>query len=209
MNRHTPGKKFLAELFGDNERLMREAHHGLLETPLQDFYPHLNLDELLVFEAMSWELRNHRDSRFAEIVSSGSIYNIFNYTFEKGFASLNAHKKLSDESQILYQKLNPFRGRNLEARLARAPQESVEQLRGSLQNPTFTYVSEYRYQNSSNREGLSIAKALGYGIKDKRFAAYIKDIAEILAKYPRTIVPYERPQEIMPAAVQPRIPFAS
>ena len=75
-------KKLILELTGSDLTLLQQIHHGLNETPLDDFFQILNLDEALAFEAGSWVIRNEKSKEFyllSRIHSATGLYGVFNY----------------------------------------------------------------------------------------------------------------------------------
>lgn len=187
--RATPNKGLILEICGGNPWFISDVHHGLCETPLQDFYPHLNLDELLVFEAGSWNLRSNQDTEFRRMVETGRIYDLFNIANREGFPVLNAVKKLQRWKKK-HEQLNPFKGRNLREKLEGIDSAAIKELIEGLKQPAKTYVFECQYHDAKMAKGGD-----NYGIEIMRFQsvypkkgnivpAFASEIARLLGKYP-------------------------
>jgi len=194
MEREAPTKKLLIELSGGDESLISSLHHGLFEAPvLANFYPHLNLDELVVFAAQSWEFRSERDAEFLHLLQSqNSIYDIFNYVNNSGFSWLNGNKSISDESKPKYERLNPFKGKNLKDRLERVDEKFQRTLRDRLKEDVDEYVFESQYQRrKSARNGdnkglvvMNFQPVYPQKNREKRVEGYVLGIHRLLSAYP-------------------------
>lgn len=99
MERPKPTQQLLIELCGENQGLIGSLHHGLYEVSLKDFYPYLDLDELVAFATSSWKSRESRQE-----IGSGSVYDIFNQVFKIGFPWLNKYKKISPDLREKHEK---------------------------------------------------------------------------------------------------------
>lgn len=209
MQRPKPTKKLLYELCGGNESLLSSLHHGLVETPMYDFYPNLNLDELVVFESTSWALRRDELVDFIErILRAQHIHDVFKYALNQGFPWLNSNKGISPESQNLYEQLNPFKGRNLRERLGRVDRLDIEKLRENLQRAVSNYLFESKYhamkKNGVARGGGEIPVMIfqpssAFGRDGKRQTEaivnnYAAKNAEIISQYPTEYLPPPRQQ---------------
>lgn len=194
MKRPAPNSRILTEILGENESFIRHVHRGLIETPLNDFYRELNLDELLVFEGVSWELRRKNDRHFFELIDSHPIYDVFDYVFDRGFPILSRNKNISEQSQEDYHKLNPF-GRNLRERLEHVTPEAVQSLREKLREPARSYVSRETYARAEDTRYMYNMGADKFFSKNKktRVKAYLSRIAGILRTYPKDYVPPPEP----------------
>lgn len=177
MERPQPTTQLILEVTGYNKGLISAAHHGLYETPLNEFSSNLNLDEMLVVSAESWLGRKDDSKTVIELVQSGNIYEVFNYFNSTGFSWLNKNKAISEKLGPLYKQLNPYKGKTLEARLQRVNPESVKLYMEALKRPTDSYPSK----------------------NPKELAA---EIAEMLSTYPWE---YEPPVSIKPSPMQPKL----
>ena len=164
MERPLPTIEFVLGVTGGNQRLVSTAHHGLYEVPLSGLYTNLNLDEVIVFAATSWESRSKDLESFAALVRSGNIYKIFDYVNQIGFPRLNKNKPVPQELRWLYEQLNPYKGRTLEARLNRVDPEAIRTLKEKLQMPVDKYPSKKPYE-------------------------FADEIAQMLSTYPREYEP--------------------
>ena len=196
--RPTPNKGLIMELTGGNVRFLEQAHHGLCETPMHGLYAHLNLDELLVFEAGTWGFRNDGSSYFKDLVSAGELYPIFNRMNQDGFPYLQGIQKL-DRWKNKHAELNPFgRSRTLKQRLERVDSEDARKLFEGLSQPANTYVFECQYERTKrarrgNNFGLEILRFMPVYPKSAEVHAekYASEIAAIMSKYPVNYVPVE------------------
>ena len=150
------------------------------------------MDELLVFEAISWDLRRRDDGCFFELVNSHPIYDVFDYAFGRGFPVLNKHKRIQAESRDLYHRLNPF-GRNLRERLSYVAPEAVQALRKKLKEPVMNYVSRDIYARAEDTRYMHNMGSDDFFSKAKKTKtkAYLGRIAVMLRPYPREYVPPE------------------
>ena len=210
-DRPTPNKGLVLETCGNNPWFISDVHHRLCETPLEDFYPHLNLDEVLVFEAGSWNLRSKQDTEFRRpefrrLIETGRIYDIFNLANIEGFPVLNKNKRLQRWKKK-HEQLNPFKGRNLRERLERVDFAAIKELIEGLKQPTKTYVFECQYNDAKMARGGD-----NYGIEIMRFQpvyprkgnivpAFASEIARLLGKYPTHYEPISKPQETRQAVL--------
>ena len=148
MERPKTTKQLIIELTGGNQGLVSSAHHGLYETPLNNIYQKLDSDEAVAFAASSWKSREKDFFSFASFVESASAYEIFNEVYRIGMPWLKKHRRISEELGPLHEKLNPFRGRDLKARLESVDPESLQTLREGIQREVNIYVFESRYQEA-------------------------------------------------------------
>ena len=198
--RQIPNRGLILEATGGNVQFLEQAHHGLCETPIHALYPHLNLDELLVFEAGSWEFRNINSPDFRRLVKAGDIYNIFNRINQDGFPYLQKVQKLV-KWENKHAELNPFgRSRTLKQRLERVAPDEVRKLLGRLIVPTNKYVFECQYHDAKKARdgdnfGLEILRFMPFYPKSGEVHAekYASEIAAILREYPAHYVPVAKP----------------
>jgi len=208
--RATPNKGLILEATGRNMRFLEQVHHGLNETPMHCFYPHLNLDELIVFEAGSWGFRSEKSSDFIRLVQTGDIYAVFNRINQDGFPFLQRLQKLG-KWQKKHDELNPFgRNRTLKQRLERVSSEEVGRLLERLSQPANTYVFECQYADVKKARrgdnfGLEILQFMPFYPKDAETHAekYASEIAAILRKYPAGYVPVQVQPETQITPAQP------
>ena len=179
MERSLPTTELILAITGGNQGLVSAAHHGLYEAPLDRLYTDLNLNEVIVFAATSWGLRSSDLGSFATVVRSGNIYEIFDYVNQNGFPKLNARKRIPEGLRALHGQLNPYKGRNLEARLERVEPEAVQALKERLQMP----VDKYPPKNPPQ---------------------YAAEIAEMISTYPRQ---YEPLTAVKPQTPKQQIPL--
>ncbi len=142
MKRPVPTIELILAMTGSKRTLVSTTHHGLYEVPLSDLYTDLNLGEIIAFAAGSWKIRKGGINSFAEFVKSATTYEIFTHVYKIGFPWLNGNKHIPEELRELYEQLNPYRGRNLEARLDRVKPEAVQTLKEKLQGPVGKYPSK-------------------------------------------------------------------
>lgn len=181
-----PTIRLIQELCAGNGRqaFIENAHHGLAETPLGDFYNDLNLDEVVAFAAASWADRSERRHYF-----HGDIYDIFSQAMRRGMPWLNATKQISPDLQEDYQRRNPF-GRNLQERLQQVGPRAARDLIKKLQEDPNEYVFECQYQQRKMMRGgdnhkLEIMTFQNVFPKRGRIIpAYATEIAKMLKGYP-------------------------
>jgi len=190
MKRPKPTKQLFIELCGGNRGLIESIHHGLLETPLDAFYPHLDLDEILAFEASSWKTREKDAETFSDFVKSAEIYDIFSKVYEIGSPWLNKHKNISEKLVERYAKLNPFGSKNLKLRLGGVKVEDVESLKKKLQEGVNKYVFACQYQEAKRMgDGDNYKLAIMnfqnvYPKSGKIVPAFASENARIVSGYP-------------------------
>lgn len=191
--RPRPTAPLITKVCGGNQGLIESLHHGLAETPvLQQFYSHLDFDELVAFAASSWKSREKNHRHFSRYSSDAvSIYDLFSQVYAIGCPWLNKYKAVSPEQQVKHEKLNPFRGRDLEERLNEVEPATVAQLIRELREEPCEWVFECQYQNRKlERLGdnykLEIMTFQNVYPKSGRIIpAYATRIAQILSEYPR------------------------
>lgn len=180
MERPQPTIELILTMTGGNQGLVRAAHHGLYEVPLNGLYTDLNLDEVIAFAAASWQWRRKDLAEFiAPLAQLENIYQIFNMVNQRGFPWLNKNKHIPEELTPLYETLNPYRGRTLEARLGRAEPEAVQALKEKLQGPVGKYPS-------------------------KKTGEYAAEVAEMISGYP---IEYEPLTAVKPQTPGQQIPL--
>lgn len=190
MQRPKPTAPLLIELSGNNNGLISSLHHGLRETPLQEFYPVLDLDELVAFAASSWKGREQRYSQLTRLLSShAEAYEMFSEVYRIGFPWLNKYKDISPANRVKHERLNPFQGKFLQDRLTQVDPSAVEQLREKLAEPVSEYVFECNYyQRKKERDGDNYKLEVMtfqtvYPRREKIVPLYAQEIARMLKKY--------------------------
>ncbi len=204
--RPKPTKDIIAAMCGRDNYLLNSVHHGLRELPLASFYPLLDLEELAAFAAGSWVMRDSEPNNVMPLTKTG-IYPLFSGIFKRGYPLLNKHKsisQLSEGSLFKYHLLNPFSGRDLEARLAQADPSDYLELTQNLTQPTGIYVFEGQYEAKKRELGGDNSRLVVMGFQNvyppgrvervgqmkhnKQYADMIdrfaNEIAGILSKYP-------------------------
>ncbi len=147
---HTP--EFIIAVTGNDLTLVSYIHHGSVETPISGQYPFLDSKETLGFEAPSWKLRWIGSKPFLDAVEEEDLYGIFSQAYREGMRWFNRYKdSIPDALMPLYDKLNPFEGKDLKARLEaaeKADPEAKKTLIEKLKKPVDRYpltktVQEY------------------------------------------------------------------
>lgn len=199
MRRPKITKQLLSELCGNDSRLLGSVHHGLYEAPLREIYPVINLDDLIVFSASSWNFRRNEPAAFHDLVSNASLYEIFHEVYNhshnpqsvKGFVWLYQNRKISLELQDEYSALNPFRKKDLELRLKTLNPEVVQKLKDNLQAPVNEYLFESDYnvrkrEHSGDNSNLVVMWFQPFfrekGIVERKYAV---QVMRMLKDYPR------------------------
>jgi hypothetical protein len=213
--RPKPTTPIIVGLCGGDNYLISSTHHGLCETPLSAFYPFLNLDEVVAFEAGSFITRKaDLGGKFASLVRSHDIYDIFNEVYSFGFPLLNKHKntaQFSDRQAGQYEEMNPFKTRNLEERLSHVTQSAIRDLKENLVSGVRDYCFEIQYHGLKGARGgdnsnLQIMNFLakypptrrkGEEVYRKQYDTMINsfgsEISRILSIYPREYFPMQNP----------------
>src|SRR3989338_1327742 len=190
MQRPKPTKQLILELTEANQGLISALHHGLNETPMHDLYPYLDLDELVAFEASSWKSREANRDLFEGTVHLLDIYQLFSEVYKIGMPWLKKYSNISKEQEKLYRELNPFRGKDLKARLQNVNPEAVETLKEKLLESANKYVFESQYQREKMKQG---GENIGirimefqpvYPKKETIVPNFAKEISKMLSSYP-------------------------
>ncbi|MBI2653869.1 hypothetical protein HYX02_03595 [Candidatus Woesearchaeota archaeon] len=205
--RPKPSGNLLFSVLGGNLDRLEALHHGLAETPLKEFYPHLNLEELIVFEIASWELRSTHDSGLRNAVRSRDIYGIFDYIFGYGFPRVHRYEPTSKILKGRYARMNPFKGRNLRHRLQRVSLGVVNDLIDALKAPVNKYLFESDFEDFSRFTDMDATKMLGfqpkrYNRKHRESIAqrYAAEIARFISQYLGDYVPTPNQGQLFPVA---------
>lgn len=204
VERSFPKSGLIMELCGRSAGLLSKFHHGLKEVPLDQFYPNLNLEELAVFAISSYDSRSKNPKAFSD-TEAKDVYEIFNDVFAKGYRALRSHENMSPENQATYNRLNPFRGRNLRERLDRVNPNEVDQLKIRLRKPAKKYVFECEFKDlkiaGGDNTGLVIMGFMPYFPKKGEVAiGFAKEIARIMRDYPKDYAPLLQLVEVEPAS---------
>lgn len=197
MKRQNPTKQLIIEVCtGKNipgaQRFIECVHHGLKETSLSNFYPFLDLNEVIGFEAGSWQARFRNDFRLD--IEKADIYDIFSYVYGIGMPWFNKHKEVSENLNPKYERLNPFKGKDLMSRLEGIGQEHILKLRSDLQEETNEYVFECQYQERKReRKGDNYKIEIMYfqpvyPKSGKIIPSYASEIASIISSYPKEVL---------------------
>ncbi len=207
--RPVPTQQLLLERCGEDQGLLGSVHHGLHEASLYSLYPHLDLDEVLVFAAASWLLRKYPGSTMY-FDPETSVYELFRRTFntelyvdgaktsrhyQNVFQWLHSHKITTPELKVKSEKLNPFGGKDLRTRLERSDPEAVQKLRSQLQEDPNEYVFESQYHDVKRRRDGDDRKLVVMSFqpvfpkKDVIAPSYATEVVRILRNYPREITP--------------------
>jgi len=203
--RPNPTLKLIVELAGANNDLLGCVHHGLAEVPLNQVYPHLDLDEALAFAASSWRTRDRDIGRFSPFVQAADLYGIFRDVYAIGMPWLNKHKRISGDMKARYDRLNPFQGEDLAARLEMIDEQASASLRHDLQSPVMNWVFECHYHDAKKKQGGDNhnIQVMGfqnfYPATEKIGPAYAAEIGRILARYPGEIILPGQTRTPMPA----------
>lgn len=194
MKRITPSNSIIYNVTGSNFGLLESMHHGLSETHLRDFYPHLNLEEVLAFAASSWKKRKDNPDVFRGASSDiQDIYKIFSDVFKIGIPWLKRFKDMPPGLCGKYETLNPFGGCGLKSRLIEAEERipgASEKLLRSLQSDVYEYIFNIEYDDRKSQRGGDNhnLKVMGfqnfYPKKGKIAPAFAREIARILSRYP-------------------------
>lgn len=197
MNRPKPTEKLLSELCGNDPALIASVHHGLYETPLYEIYPFLNFDDLIVFEAASWNLRKRDIGSYRQLVKSASLYEIFHETYKsnknpkgmQSFAWLYNNKELCPKNEDIYFKLNPFHKKDLKLRLEKVDFVAESKFRNNLISKVNDYLFECDYTQKirayQDHRIILINFQTYYPKKGRTEKRYAKEIAKnLLSRYP-------------------------
>ena len=192
MERPAPTKQLLIEICGGNQGLISSIHHGLSESPLNQFYPVLDLDEVIAFAASSWKSREKDQQGFANTINRlPNAYALFSEVYKIGFPWLNKRKNVSLGLKPKYDLLNPFSGKDLGDRLGMVDTEDVEELKKRLLEPACEYVFQIQYHQRKMERGgdnynLIVMNFQSVypkaGVIVPKFAS---EIVRIISRYPR------------------------
>jgi hypothetical protein len=152
MEENTPETSLLKNLCGSDLKLIRCIHHGLYESSLKEFYPVLDLQEILAFAGSSWVSRIKQDQKLNQLLEQkAGAYELFSHVYHIGIPWLRGKNNLSPSQTQEYQKFNPFHGKKLEERLDRVDEVHVQELRERLSRPVNRYVTESQYYACKRR----------------------------------------------------------
>jgi hypothetical protein len=153
----------ITEICGGNNALISSVHHGLAEVDMSSLFPHLDLDELIMFAAASWQIRQF-ENRDGKMFLSHSLEEIFDHyinstldvdqyfprsnpirRFANAYDWLSERQTISEERKPFHQRVNPFQGKDLQERLSSVEPAIVRKLRDQLLESTKRYVFECDY----------------------------------------------------------------
>lgn len=172
------------------------VHHGISELykPLSDFYPFLNLDELLEFSAMSWLFRAKQEPNFFDVVKSKSVSRIFSYTLRGNkMPWLNKIKVIPEDLIEKYHKLNHYSTESLRERLELLENDCSTNLFFSLlERETNIYVFECQYEDVKKELQGRRIKVMGFQSfyptnKEKIIYNYAREISRIIRTFPKEV----------------------
>jgi len=198
LKRPKPPSTLIMEICRNSQPLIECAHHGLAEVSLRDFYPYLNLDEVIAFAAASFSYREKEPWIISNVVDN-DIYDVFSRIFKKGFPWLNKNRRISDNKKAKYEKLNPFNGR-LRERLEKVGPEAIGKLKGLLSGRVNEWLFPIQYceEVRKRRSNTGLKNMNFQNVYPKRgriVPAYALKIADIIGKYPQNY-------ELLPEATQ-------
>lgn len=191
-------KRLILELTGSDLTLLQQVHHGLSETPLDDFFQILDLDEALAFEAGSWVIRNERSKEFGRlflgksIYSAAGLYGIFNYILisrhgTERLTKARGDARIPEDLVHLNQELNlNFRNQkaSLAHRLSTVSPEAETQLVSRLTLPTKHYAWEYNLRRSQEvGDSVTPFRASNTPTGEERVEGYARLIANTVNGY--------------------------
>lgn len=155
--RPRPTGTLIEDLCGSDRTLIGALENGLYEVPMQDFYPHLDFQEVAAFAASSWQARR-KEPDYVSSYAEQTTYVLFTNFIASGIRWIRSRTFLKEgettESRIqLYGRLNPYEGKRLKDRLERIEEEKVEDLRERLVQPVMIHVFEREYYREKRRRG--------------------------------------------------------
>ena len=202
MQRTKPTRNLLIEICaGDNpnyQGLIASAHHGLADCSLHDLYPFLDFDETIAFAASSRKSREKKERDFMKFLEGENLYNLFSHAYNIWIPWLRKNKRVSDENQSLYSKLNPYNGRNLRDRLSRVNSTCFSNLKRDLSTEPNEYIFECQYRDKKiEREGDNFGLVVMnfqnfYPKRDKIVPAFAAEIVRIISYYPKNLIDLEK-----------------
>ena len=197
MERPKPTKKLIMELCGEDPRLISSLHHGLYENPMYGIYPLINLDDLIVFSAASWNLRKKYGRQLEGLFLKARLYDIFQEVYNstsnpdnlKGFVWLGINRSISKKNNELYSKLNPFHKKDLKLRLEKVNSVADSRFRVNLMAKVNDYLFERNYTEKirayQDPRMILMNFQSYYSKKGRNEKRYAKEITEnLLSRYP-------------------------
>ena len=144
-NRGNPTGTLIVDVTGSDRNLIGSIENGLYEIPIREFYPHLDLEELLAFSAAQ-QMGRYRDHRNIQALIEKNMYHFFSEMMGIGIPWIRRHKDFStDRREEQYSKLNPYKGKDLRARLRRVEKPARIKLKKALLEETRTHCFEKEY----------------------------------------------------------------
>ena|SRR3989344_4623834 len=189
--RPKPTRLLIQELTGDDRTLVESLHHGLDEcTSLSTIYINLDLDELVAFAASTRKGREKGDYD-----PSMNLHEAFGHAFRIGLPWLRKNRRITEATRSLYERLNPYQGKDLADRLTRIDSADAATLMAELARPTANYIFECQqgeaYRRTPGRE-VRVMNFQNYYPKSGRIVpAFINEISKVIGTYPRE---YNLPQ---------------
>lgn len=188
-----PTKGLVLSMCGEKSGLLSSVHHGLSEVSLKDFYPHLNFEEVVAFAIGSWNARNHDLADFRGFLKGAKgTYDVFSMVNDITYPELKRSQRMNGDLKGKYARLNPFRGRSLELRLARVGERAVKKLFEELNEETNEYVFECDYRG--NRGLVLMRFQTAFPRSGKVAPNYAAEISRLARDYPQEYEPLEDAQ---------------
>jgi len=215
-----PLSRLLIDITHQNKDFLAATHHGLMETPsLQQIYPYINLTDLIGFAALSWKLREKKDTGFLHKAKFRALYELFQYisqvNLSDNFKGLpkstfyqwiktplkRGYRGIHDkEKQRLYAILNPNSRKDLKLRLDLIEEETSVQLRGELLNPSKEYItqgqkewlqSKQQYDPTKQTSMMFIPRFMKRRDSQKWCEEYAEEIVRIISSFPEKLASYQ------------------
>ncbi|MBT7903107.1 hypothetical protein HN587_04520 [Candidatus Woesearchaeota archaeon] len=216
MKRPKSTKTVIEGATGGVVAIVRPIYEGLIDTPVREFYPVLNLDDVLAFELGVTELRNQHPVFFKDFVDHATIYELFREVYNASdgvfpnysgaFPKLVKYNKFigrcrgqrpSESDSKTYGKLNPFgKTRNLKERLSLVSEGDVGTLRERLvvEPSLFLFETDFHRDPRSHHDSGKRVRVLprpfpAAGYDTRRIVqAYVSSISTVLRSYDPTHV---------------------
>ncbi len=173
-----------------SQGLLQCSHHGFYETPLDEFYPVLNLDEAFSFAAKSWYQRSEAPESVSRLTTFSDQTEIFSQIIGEGTEWLYSNRNLSPESIEEAKRLNPFDSLSLRERVSLINQEHWDVLKANLRQFVKNYEFKVNYPIALRRAGGDSSRLVRmdfqkfYPSKKYNSINFAKEIARMLAEYP-------------------------
>jgi len=145
MDRPTPPADFLTGVYSRNPNFLKSLHNGLIETPMKEFYPVINFDDLTLLQFSTWDERDGNYSQFLENIEDLDVYQILRRAYDNHVRDFHGMKRVPEKWKTLDDQLNPHKKKDLRQRLECVPASAHETLIDNLAKRTRKYVSEAQY----------------------------------------------------------------